>query len=193
MNKLILFIIYSLFIALFVNAEDNIDANWMKYISNNLYINQINIPGTHDSGTLNIGNYRNDIFDFPIDAVISEFGQTQDLDIREQLEHGIRYLDIRITIKNKNDILYITHNGVKCLKPIHLNPSSNINTLLYLSDVFDLCISFLNKHPTETIIIHLKCDAVPEELGKDNKYKIIKEKVESYCKDIKYIFKLFNN
>jgi len=41
---------YYIITLLFINAintkDENIDANWMKYISDDKYINQINIPGT---------------------------------------------------------------------------------------------------------------------------------------------------
>ncbi|OUM61004.1 hypothetical protein PIROE2DRAFT_62800, partial [Piromyces sp. E2] len=63
------------------------DATWMSNINQNLTLNQINIPGTHDSGT-------------------------------------------------KTGKLY------------------------YLSDIFDEAIKFLHYYPSETVIIHLKNDAV---------------------------------
>ncbi|OUM56997.1 hypothetical protein PIROE2DRAFT_18158, partial [Piromyces sp. E2] len=42
----------------FTDIKD-IDSNWMSYINKNLKLNEINIPGTHDSGTYNVGLLRN--------------------------------------------------------------------------------------------------------------------------------------
>jgi len=56
-----LLIVISCWVTLFshVNAEDSINANWMSYIDGTLNITQINIPGTHDSGTYAIGKLLN--------------------------------------------------------------------------------------------------------------------------------------
>ena len=75
------------------------------------FINNITIPGTHDSGTYDIGqltnfNIFNKIFRNIETSVLSGAGQTQDLDITEQLNSGIRYFDIRIA-NNKNNPTYL--------------------------------------------------------------------------------------
>jgi len=56
--------------------------NWMSTLSKSTTIDQINIPGTHDSGTgyLKSSNYHN----------------TQALSIKQQLLLGIRYFDMRL-------------------------------------------------------------------------------------------------
>ncbi|OUM56499.1 Non-catalytic module family DOC2, partial [Piromyces sp. E2] len=111
------------------------DAGWMNNIPNkNLTINQINIPGTHDSGTY--------YMDF------SSYAQTQNLDIYGQLMHGIRYFDIRVGTNNMNEI-FINHNGFKCF-------NKKTHKLYFLKDIFDESIDFLHKYQNETVIIHLK-------------------------------------
>lgn len=56
-------------------------SSWMKSISSNRKIQNISIPGTHDSGTEKIG-----------DGV----SHCQNFSIRRQLEEGIRFFDIRL-------------------------------------------------------------------------------------------------
>lgn len=56
-------------------------SNWMNYIDGSTLLSQINIPGTHDSGTTYIKG--------------SAANQCQNLTIADQLELGARYLDIR--------------------------------------------------------------------------------------------------
>ena len=110
-----------------MNADDSIDANWMSYLTNNnTLLNQINIPGTHDSGTYDIGKLMNNdvadtvfklfTFTWITTSQIAEFSKTQKLDITEQLEHGVRYLDIRMMINNVNSTeIYISHEDVSCV------------------------------------------------------------------------------
>ncbi|KAL6632374.1 hypothetical protein LY90DRAFT_518012 [Neocallimastix californiae] len=73
-----------------------------------IYYRQINIPGTHDSGTYAIGKLLNSnigsvilrslsISSWGINSRIIEYSKTQDMDITEQLNNGIRYFDIRLS------------------------------------------------------------------------------------------------
>ncbi|ORX35517.1 PLC-like phosphodiesterase [Piromyces finnis] len=122
------------------------DSNWMSKYLNNTRINQINIPGTHDSGT-----YAVDWHSFPIiNGFRRQWGRTQSLDIYQQLMHGIRYLDIRLETNPKKQI-YLTHDKFDCI-------NKKTNDLYYLSNVFDEAINFLHYNPSETVIMHLKCD-----------------------------------
>ncbi|ORY36566.1 PLC-like phosphodiesterase [Neocallimastix californiae] len=72
------------------------DANWMSYLDQNLKINQIIISGTHDSGTYDI----DDTNIFTKDTRRS-MSKTQNFDISDQLEMGIRFLDLRLEINEK--------------------------------------------------------------------------------------------
>jgi len=84
MKKLLYAIIIIWFTTIVANAENNLDANWMNGLDPTLKVNQIHIPGTHDSGS------------YAINVPFLElFTETQALDIIEQLESGIRYFDIK--------------------------------------------------------------------------------------------------
>jgi predicted outer membrane repeat protein len=70
------------------------DKNWMSGISGDRRLNEINIPGTHDSGMRSTKCHFNaSIGDF---AHMSKMAQTQALYIDEQLNAGARTFDIRI-------------------------------------------------------------------------------------------------
>ena len=98
---IIIFIILS-----FVNADDY-DRNWMSLLDENLRLNQVSIPGTHDSGTHYVA------------FIKSIHAKTQSLNIKEQLEHGIRYLDIRLSIDNDApDDVYLSHMGAVCYEDV---------------------------------------------------------------------------
>ena len=115
-------------------------AEWMQYISDDEYISEITIPGTHDSSTANVP--------------LGYFMRCQNTDIASQLSDGYRYLDLRLAIDDKNDNkLKLVHNFVSC------HVSGNIlSDYLYLEDVTAAIYSFLEAHPYETVIVNCKIE-----------------------------------
>ncbi|WP_181214389.1 phosphatidylinositol-specific phospholipase C domain-containing protein [Phocaeicola faecicola] len=72
-----------------------------------------------------------------------EFLQTQDSSIKEQLEKGIRGFDIRLQAINED--LGIYH-------------ATQFQHITWKKDVLPMFISFLNNHPSEMLIVSLKCE-----------------------------------
>lgn len=97
----------------------------MAYITGSKPFNQIVIPGTHDTGTFGSG-------------CSSPIARTQMYNIGEQLNGGIRFMDIRVAWFG--GLLYTVHT-VTC---------GSYNDVL--SDIRD----FLTAHPTEILIIRLR-------------------------------------
>lgn len=100
--------------------------NWMGSINGSYLLSEISIPGTHDSGAL----YE----PFPGTA------KCQDLTIGEQLDIGVRFLDIRC--RHYQDA-FLIHHGV-----IYQN--------LSFDEVLEDTIDFLKSNPTECIIMCIK-------------------------------------
>ncbi|RYV04143.1 hypothetical protein SOPP22_01710 [Shewanella sp. OPT22] len=103
---------------------------WMQRISDTKKLTDMFIPGTHDSATSGV--------DIP-------FVTTQSKNILEQLESGIRFLDIRI---NKVKIgttegLVLVHGKVPLLKE-------------FWRDAFDPIHEFLHHYPTEFVVVSIK-------------------------------------
>ncbi|ORX49953.1 PLC-like phosphodiesterase, partial [Piromyces finnis] len=156
----------------------------MSYINDNIRINQLNIPGTHDSGTYDIGQLSNNkVLESlversilaPYSQVLGGLTQTQELDITEQLEHGIRYFDIRLTISNKNDKkLHLTHEFIPCIN------IKNKYKYLYFSDVLSECSEFLDKHYNETVILHLKSEDLPSGINSTHVANLIFNDLDKY-------------
>ena len=152
---------------------------WMSKINDKKKLVLINIPGSHDSAA------------FLINKIGSCFAQTQYLDITSQLNIGVRIFDIRITennsccvwniinnnnkIKNWMDSIICCHGVCDCY---HIENNKKIN-LTYESVLLQIK-NFLNKNPTETIILRTNS-------GRGNKYKNIqmaKEIFDSILSDI---------
>lgn len=121
--------------------------SWMSGLQDNISISKISIPGTHDSGAR-------------VDApVISGTAKTQDLSIAEQLNAGVRFLDIRC---RHIDNAFTIHHGA-----IYQN--------LNFDDVLNACYAFLNSHPSETIIMSVK-----EEYDASNTTRSFEQTFDSY-------------
>lgn len=114
-------------------------ADWMSYLDDNLKISQINLPGTHDSGTKKV---KLSIFD------ATDSAQCQNTTITEQLNNGIRFLDIRL--EDDGEKLRLVHGQTDC--------KSEDGSNLYLDEVLQNCYDFLDAHPAETIVMSMKKD-----------------------------------
>ncbi|MGV2814521.1 phosphatidylinositol-specific phospholipase C [Enterobacter cancerogenus] len=109
---------------------------WLKYIEDERPINQISIPGSHDSATYTIN---------PM-AFVSGYVKTQDDSITKQLESGIRFIDARC--RHIEDI-FAMHHG-----EIYLN--------INFGSIVQECQVFLEKHPDEFIIMSVKKEHTDE-------------------------------
>ncbi|MDD6603779.1 MAG: phosphatidylinositol-specific phospholipase C domain-containing protein [Eubacteriales bacterium] len=114
--------------------------NWMSGIKDDTYLSDISIPGTHDSGTRIVDN------------ISTTWAKCQSLSIAEQLNIGVRYLDMRLAYDTacKGNIR-VVHSSVDCW--------NGNNGKLTLYEVLNDCYAFLNANPTETIIMSVKEDA----------------------------------
>ncbi len=106
---------------------------WMKYVDDNKFLDELSIPGTHDSGTCSVDN--------DTEPQSSQVKCQQDY-IPTQLLEGIRYFDIRL---GKGDDPGIDHRIFYLLK--------KDGNYLHLSDVIGYFKTFLNENPTEALIM----------------------------------------
>ena len=103
--------------------------DWMKDIPDQTHLSQMTIPGTHDSCSL-----------FGICCA-----RTQTWTLNEQLNAGIRYLDVRL--RRINNILRAYHAFV--------DQKENFDSIL------NIVIGFLNRNPTETVIMEINSEHTP--------------------------------
>lgn len=113
-------------------------SSWMGLVADAKKLSELSIPGTHDSASRYIDSTRL---------------TTQTAGIRDQLDAGIRFLDIRVGYTNDRFLLY--HEKT------YLN--------LRFGPLRDICSAFLKAHPRETIIMSLKKeDDAPSSGNKKN-------------------------
>ena len=161
--------------------------NWMSGIPDNRYIYEINLPGTHDSTTANSKNSTDNyvkIFGIPV-YNSGKYAKTQSLTLQQQLDAGVRYLDLRFSAKQGK--LLLCHGNNEKAAPVNkaVKILSYLNPILLLLERFDrpflsldtqfyayedeectveiTCESalaqvkkFLTENPSETVIITAK-------------------------------------
>ncbi len=99
--------------------------SWMRDIPDDAPVTMLSIPGTHNSCCI----------DGPLGLA-----KTQNLDLPDQLNAGIRFLDIRLTHYHDN---LCVHHDVVCTEKSY-------------ADVLTICSNFLRRHPSETILMSVK-------------------------------------
>ena len=127
-------------------------ADWMKSLNDNASLREVNMPGSHDTMALY------SIADFA--------GQCQSLSLKEQLNLGVRFLDIRL----KED-----HNK---LKAVH----GFIDQKASFASITKTIESFLEKHNDEFIIMSIK-----EEADASNSNKSFEECLKGYLENEIYL------
>ncbi|MGN0468434.1 MAG: phosphatidylinositol-specific phospholipase C domain-containing protein [Acutalibacteraceae bacterium] len=128
--------VFSLAAVCFAADEQSITgSNWMSTLDDSRLITAINMPGTHDSATQNVN--------------FSAFARTQSLSIMQQLNAGVRFLDIRL--KKQGNNYYSVHSVA------YNNKSYGIGAQkLKADDIIAYCEEFLAGNPNETILMSVK-------------------------------------
>jgi len=106
----------------------------MSKLPDSLKLAQLSIPGTHDSGAR-------------FDGLSFGFAKCQCWSISDQLAAGVRFLDIRCRhLKNEFHI----YHGV-------------VDQKLAFESVVQDCQEFLEKHPSECIVMAIKQESTPQQ------------------------------
>lgn len=131
------FIAISAFLPCFAEKDksDLNGGNWLSSIDGSALITSLNIPGTHDSA-----------------ATFTTFlwiSKTQKLTVAQQLEAGVRYLDMRFEMRNGD--FFSVHSAADCKKSAGLFAEK-----LTAADTINECRRFLENHPSETVLFLLK-------------------------------------
>ena len=112
-------------------------SRWMAGIDDETYVSEISLPGTHNSAAC---------FKIAAPSV-----QCQGKGILEQLQHGVRFLDIRLSKdymsrgEHVNDLM-VVHGKF----PVRLTGSYKFKKVL--NDLY----KFLESNPTETVMVSVK-------------------------------------
>lgn len=113
--------------------------DWMKYIPESTLLTALTLPGTHDTGTWrNRNSLLGEVSNLASGGALA---QCQSLDLRQQLDRGIRFIDVRCA--KRDGKLRIYHGAFD-------------QNLEFESDIVRVCEEFLIAHPSETIVMSVK-------------------------------------
>ena len=145
------------------NNEDVNSTNWMGALPQTLRITDISIPGTHDAGTCQVHSDQSGSSD-------------QRYYIDELLNAGVRHLDLRTGLDD-NKKLRVIHASHRCL-----NRAGND---LSMDEAMGWIKAFLDKNPSETVILQVKMDRQGSECEKKT-YEYLEDMANA---DNSYIWK----
>ncbi|OAX79699.1 hypothetical protein ACJ72_05982 [Emergomyces africanus] len=117
-----------------IYSSANLNA-WMRELKDETYLSALSIPGTHNSPTY---------------YCAAPSVRCQQVSPREQMENGVRFLDIRVQPQYPNDPSKDNLLLVHGLFPISLKGRK------YFRDVVKDVELFLERNPSETIIMSVK-------------------------------------
>ena len=186
--------------------------NWMAGISGERYLNEINLPGAHDAGMKNVQTLKTGVNDHTSELGNHLFGmgykigaakaKTQTEYIDEQLKDGARIFDIRLTQYKKvlttvqlgvqwydwestprnsvKENLWVCH-GESYLTGCYL-ACDREDELLSFAKVLEWVEDFLEKHPTETVILHIRPQTTYDD--KDKEYEEVYKRTKITLKEL---------
>ncbi len=193
------------------NVDQLTGVDWMSGLSGERRLNEINLPGTHDSGTKEVqgnlstgklaeycelggaalgfllgtatlgigggvvfGLLGSDVLAEDINDYATKFAYCQTRYIDEQLEDGIRCLDIRLNtyyvepgwpVRPKQDNgedLYLCHGKDDTGGTYFAMDRRNGDEYLTFRKVLSWIKAFLEEHPTETIMMNTQVESVDD-------------------------------
>ena len=121
-------------------------SEWMKSLPDTVPISEINMPGTHDSGTAYMHKAQ-------------DTGSCQGMTIPDQLDFGIRVLDIRVdgedgdTNYEKAMDMTVNHGGFDASVS-----SETFSDYLRFKHVLQYIETFLKDHPSETVVLYVSAE-----------------------------------
>ncbi len=116
--------------------------NWITNLNDKIYVQQLSIPGTHDSGTKD---------------VTFDLGRTQNLSIEDQFKMGIRAFDLRPAYRVWPFKEFYIYHGVT-------------RTSYKFEDVLTYFKKLLNANPGEFVLIQMRHESeLVSDIDKDGK------------------------
>ncbi|KAI3401702.1 hypothetical protein diail_9366 [Diaporthe ilicicola] len=106
-------------------------SRWMRELGDGWPLSALSVPGTHNSPTCYVA----------LPSV-----RCQAVGVREQLDNGVRFLDIRLSASRDADDLALVHS----VFPVSLGGNR------YLAGLLDELYAFLDANPSEALIVSLK-------------------------------------
>lgn len=174
-------------------------SDWMAGLPDNAYLSQVSIPGSHDACTIFGSHYEatggkpSERYHFKwLQNVvlgymnITKMIKAQELSLEEQLAAGVRMFDVRPSASGSSVQDLPIQHGIAPLGDPSLGgytPGGTDRQELspfLLSQVLDRFVRFLEAHPGETVLVHLKYENTSG-TGKTGWDRSVVSLIRSHC------------
>lgn len=125
---------------------------WMRELRDEYPLSMLSIPGTHNSPTCFVA----------LPSV-----RCQAVGVHEQMDNGVRFLDVRVSVNRSNDDLALVHS----VFPISLTGPR------YFAELLDELYVFLDANPTETLLLSVKREGT----GRGTDQQLSQHLFKRYC------------
>lgn len=133
--------------------------SWMAHVSDDTYVSDMTIPGTHDAGTC---------YTYGGISPQLSFTACQQLYVDEQLNAGVRFFDLRLGASDgSGQDPNINHGGIVC--------EDRHGSTLHLSDMVHYYKTFLKANPSETVLMMVSHSGGDIANQTDSLYRFIQE------------------
>lgn len=133
--------------------KSNYRSKWMSLIPDSTPLSQINIPGTHDSATWNFTQTTSDSIRHNADPANGVFPavvyQCQRVSLVDALNGGVRFFDLRYGLDPEGVRLVFYH------------AHALLSELATVDDVLFGFYTWLEKHPSEVVLLSFKIEVSP--------------------------------
>ncbi|GME78535.1 unnamed protein product [Ambrosiozyma monospora] len=152
-------------------------SNWLKDIDDDTHISKLAIPGTHNSAAC---------FNLAPPSV-----QCQGASVTDQLNNGVRFIDVRLSKDFYANNIVGTLLGSKDendLVVVHGNFPVKLNGVEKFSSVLNEILKFVDEHKSETVILSLKQEGNGKWDNDNDEFpKVLEEKYFNNYKDKLYL------
>lgn len=128
---------------------------WMAELPDSVPLSALSIPGTHNSPTCYVA----------LPSV-----RCQSVGVRAQLDNGVRFLDLRVSVSRDSDDLALVHS---------VFPISLTGTKWFADVLVGEMYTFLEENPRETILLSMKREGT----GRGTDQHLSRHLFNRYCKD----------
>lgn len=175
-------------------------SDWMAYLPDNTYLSQVSMPGSHDACTMYGSHYEyksgmpSDRYHFKwLQNIVFGYINTtkmikaQELSIEEQLAAGVRMFDLRPSSSSSSVRDLPIQHGIAQLGDPTLggytpgNSDRQELSPFMLSHLLDRFVRFLEEHPGETVLVHMKYESTSTSANKTGWDKSVVSLIKSHC------------
>ncbi len=136
-------------------------SSWMATVDGAWPISSLSLPGTHNSPA----------YHYALPSV-----RCQAVDVRSQLDNGVRFLDVRVSVNPTGEAQHPHADPRRLLTLVHSVFPIGLLGAHHFDELYDAVCAFLDANPSETVLISLKREGT----GKGSDEDLAQQLLQNY-------------